>query len=474
MIFASWTFASFFAVVFTLYWLISRYRQLQNGVLLISSMYFYGWLHFTFPLYLLALIAVGYFFAIGISKKERPSPRKRTLVAGICIAASLLFYLKYIPFLLSGINSIAHGAPGASVLNILVPVGISFYTLSTIGYLTDVFRRKVAPEENFITYAAYISFFPHLLAGPIPTATKVLPQFREHSFLSWDKIEQSAAEILWGLFKKLVVADNLSRAVEYCFRNYERLEGSTLLVGVTLFSFQIYADFSGYSDIARGLARLLGIDLVQNFRLPFFSRNPREYWQRWHTSLRKWLIDYIYIPMGGNKGGQAHYIIVLLFTFAFSGIWHEATWTFLCWGLINGVLFLPYIFSGTLKRYDDQPAMGKLFPGLKTAFHIFLTFNLVNLTRVFFRSPDIATAEAYYRRLFSASLFTVPVAFVSQYLKWCLPLLLIEWAQRGEEFVGRIPSKNWLIRFAGFVLLTCCIVAFSRKTDFREYYYFKF
>ena len=383
-----------------------------------------------------------------------------------------LAYIKYSGLILGNIPSLS--AWEASALHILVPLGISYYTFSSIGYITEVYRNKLSPERNFITYAAYISYFPHLLSGPIPSATQILPQFSKTHIPTYAEIEQSLGEILWGLFKKMVVADNVVLTVNYCFSRYNDLSGSTLFLGVTLFSLYLYADFSGYSEIARGTSRLLGIELTQNFKMPFFSRNPGEFWRRWHTSLRKWMLDYIYLPMGGNKGSKWHYILLILFIFSFSGLWHGANYTFICWGLINGLYFVPYILTDSLTRYKDPPAKGKVLPSFKEAMQIVLTFNLVTITRIFFRSPDIYVVQAFFEKIFSASFFTVPLPVVAQKVAWCMPMLLVEWVQRERAYVLQMPRFNIPVKVIIYVLVITLIYYFHKTLNTSEYYYFKF
>ena len=472
MLFNTKEFAIFFIIILAIYWLVWRWRSVQNLILLAGSWYFYNHLHSSFPLYLLAMISVGYTSAILIGRQEDQKKRKTLLIIGICILGFGLTYIKYSGLILGNIHGLEQWQ--SSALHILVPLGISYYTFSSIGYITDVYRRRLPPERNFITYATYISFFPHLLSGPIPTAVTILPQFSKTNRPNLTQIEQSLGEILWGLFKKMVIADNVVIAVNYCFRSYQDQNGATLFLGVTLFSLYLYADFSGYSEIARGTARLLGIELTQNFRMPFFSRNPSEFWRRWHTSLRKWMLDYIYLPMGGNKGSKTKYVMLMLFIFSFSGLWHGANYTFICWGLLNGIYFLPYILTDTLTRHNDPPAKGKLLPSFKELMQILLTFNLITISRVFFRAPDIFVVRDFFLKIFSPSLLSMPLPLIVRNVGWCLPMLAVEWVQRERRYVLEMPRLNIYIRALVYIGIITAIYFFCKKQNTTEYYYFKF
>lgn len=472
MLFNTKDFAIFFLIVLVVYWLVWKWRNVQNIVLLAANWYFYNHLHYTFPLYLLGMILVGYTTAQLIDGQENQKTRKTILVAGICILGFGLTYIKYSGLILGNIPGLQEWQ--ASALHILVPLGISYYTFSSIGYITDIYRRRQAPEKNLVTYATYISFFPHLLSGPIPSSVSILPQFSRTNRPNLKQIEQSVGEILWGLFKKMVIADNVVITVNYCFRTYADQNGATLFLGVTLFSLYLYADFSGYSEIARGTARLLGIELTQNFRMPFFSRNPSEFWRRWHTSLRKWMLDYLYLPMGGNKGSKLKYVMVMLFIFSFSGLWHGANYTFICWGLLNGLYFLPYILTDKLTRYNEPAAKGRLLPSFKELLQILLTFNLITISRVFFRAPDIYVVKAFFEKILSPSLLSMPVTLVWHNVVWCWPMLAFEWLQRERAYVLEFPKWNVYLRMAAYIAVVVLIYFFCKKQNTTEYYYFKF
>ncbi len=472
MLFNTLDFAKFFCLVLLVYWLVWRWRTVQNVFLLAASWYFYNHFHSYIIIYLVSLITVSYSSALWMDKIQDPKKRKNLLIVTICILGLGLSYIKYSGLILGNIPGLDQWQ--ARALHIIIPIGISYFTFSSIGYCVDVYRKKIAAELNYITYASYISFFPHILCGPIPSAATLLPQFNKPVMPSLEIIELSLSEILWGLFKKMVVADNMVIAVNYCFAEYREQTGSTLFLGVALFSFYIYADFSGYSEIARGVSRLLGIELVRNFQMPLFSRNPGELWRRWHTSLRKWILDYIYLPLGGNKGPKYRYILLMFFIFGFSGLWHGASVTFVFWGLLNGMYFLIYILTDNLTHYKQPPSPGKLFPTLKEAAKITLTFLLATIMRIFFRSPDIYAAKEFFFKIFSLNLFTIPEMLVLKQFIWCLPMIVVEWLQREKEYILEMRKFNPIIRMVVYAAMIAGIYYFSRKQSATECYYFKF
>lgn len=472
MLFNTSDFAIFFLIVFALYWLTGRWPRVQQLVLLAANYYFYHNLHYSFPFYLLGMILVGYAAARWVDVQEEQQRRKRILVAGIVVLGFGLTYIKYSGLILGNIPGLQQWQ--ASALHILVPLGISYYTFSSIGYITDVYRRRLPAEKDFVTYASYISFFPHLLSGPIPSSTTILPQFRRPSFPSYAIIERSLAEILWGLFKKMVVAANVEKVVNYCYASYDDLTGSTVFLGVMLFNLYLYADFSAYSEIARGVSRLMGIELTQNFKMPFFSRNPGEFWRRWHTSLRKWMLDYLYLPMGGNRGGKVKYIAVMLFIFTFSGLWHGANMTFVCWGLLNGLYFIPYILTDKLTRYKDVVAAGRLFPTAKEALQLVVTFLLMTTTRIFFRAPNMTVVKGLAAKIFSAGIVAAPLMLVVRNVAWCLPMIAFEWIQRERPYVLEVSRKHLALRMVAYAVVIVLIYQYRAKINASEYYYFKF
>jgi D-alanyl-lipoteichoic acid acyltransferase DltB (MBOAT superfamily) len=347
MLFNSIDFAIFLPIVFFLYWFVTaKHLKTQNILIVLSSYVFYGWWDVRF----LSLIVISTFidFCVGIKlgKEENSKKRKQLLLLSVFVNLGFLGFFKYYNFFVENFVeafSFLGYTFNVKTINIVLPVGISFYTFQTMSYSIDVYRGKLQPTKDFIAFAAYVSFFPQLVAGPIERATNLLPQFYYKRFFSYDKAIDGMRQILWGFFKKLVIADNCAEFVNYIFGNSDNMPGSALALGTIFFAFQIYGDFSGYSDIAIGLAKLFGFSLMQNFAFPYFSRDIAEFWRRWHISLSTWFRDYVYIPLGGSKNGTAKSIRNTLIIFLVSGFWHGANWTFLVWGFINALLFIPYI-----------------------------------------------------------------------------------------------------------------------------------
>ncbi len=483
MLFNTKEFALFFCVVLSLYWLLFKWHTLQKITLLAASMYFYAHLHYSFPIYLSALIIISYSFAVAIEKNENQLQRKALLVTGLCIISAGLVYTKYSTLFFSNIKGLEHWQ--ASALHILVPVGISFYTFSTLGYLTDVYRRKINAERNLLTYASYISFFPHLLSGPIPAAQTILPQFSTKATVTISGIDESIGEIVWGLFKKMVVADNISLAVSYCFAQYHELAGSTLFIGVVLFGVQLYADFSGYSSMAKGFAGLLGIELVQNFNLPFSSKSLTEYWRRWHISLTNWFYEYIFNPtiVACRDWGKGAVVFALMLTFFISGFWHGAGWQFVIWGLLHGIVMSYEAL--TSKRRKKLSKKRPFLYGLVS--HVFVLLFLC-FAWVFFRAANVHDAFAILSRIGSAGIITAPEEYVVKYIPWCIPLFVVEWLQRkgtytmdmqqwhiGETLSSRHAKQiNMAVKICLYTLVCVAIFFFYKKQNTAEYYYFKF
>ncbi len=489
MVFNSEQFAIFFAIIFVVYWSLFKYRLAQNLVLVVGSFYFYSFFHYSFPIYLGCLILATYLFGLWIQRTEDEVKRKILQYLSLFVLSFGLIYLKYSGLLIGSISGLSGWQ--ASALHLLVPVGISFYTFSSIGYILDVYRGKIDAERNLVTFAAYLSCFPYLLIGPIPAARTVLPQFRQPSKLTLQGIDQSVGEILWGLFKKIVVADNISLGVNYCFAHQSELQGSSLLLGVVLFYFYLYADFSGYSDMARGLARLLGFDIARNFNSPFTARSITEFWRKWHISLTNWFYEYVFNPIviGLRNWGRFSIAAAILLTFGLSGIWHGADWKFGVWGLLHSfaMIYEYYTADQREKFFSKMPWFLSGFIG------IFFTLGYAILAETFFRADSISEGLEINRKILSMGLFTTPVSFSVKYLKWCAPLLIVEIIQQKGTYV--FDMEQWgLSRFAGkltksakninfvtliiksllYIILCYCIWLFYKRMNMAEYYYFKF
>jgi D-alanyl-lipoteichoic acid acyltransferase DltB (MBOAT superfamily) len=400
MLFNSIEFAIFLPVVFFFYWFVfNRNLKIQNLFLVSAGYLFYGWWDWRFLLLLVFSSTVD-FFVGQVLNRENQSDRFRKLILGISIGINLglLGFFKYYNFFVESFVeafTLLGYSLQSSTLKVILPVGISFYTFQAMTYTIDVYRRKLEPTKDIIAFFAYVSFFPQLVAGPIERAVHMMPQYFSRRMFDADKATDGLRQILWGLFKKIVIADNCAIFVAHCFNNPSSANGAELLLGAVLFAFQIYCDFSGYSDIAIGCARLFGFDLMQNFAFPYFSRDMAEFWRRWHISLTTWFRDYVYIPLGGSKGGTLMKIRNTFIIFLVSGFWHGANWTFIVWGALNAIYFLPLVLFNKNRTNMDAVAQNKLFPSIIEITSILLTFGLSTLAWIFFRSKDISEAFIY-------------------------------------------------------------------------------
>ena len=413
MLFNSLEFLLFLPTVFAAYWILNlwtdrpRGLQAQNLLLLVASYVFYGWWDWRF----LSLIAFSTLvdFAVGLhiakanareipadaTEEARSRAAKRWLWVSLAVNLGLLGYFKYANFFIENWIE-AWSAVGVHMdpwsLKVILPVGISFYTFQTLSYSIDIYRRRLEPTQNLIEFAAFVSFFPQLVAGPIERASALLPQIATRRKFEYEKGVSGLRLILWGMFKKVVVADTCAIYANDVFANYTEYSGSTLMLGAVFFAFQIYGDFSGYSDIAIGTARLFGIKLMTNFKTPYFSRDIAEFWRRWHISLSTWFRDYLYIPLGGSRVGKWKAVRNTFVIFLVSGFWHGANWTFIVWGLIHAVLFIPLLLLGRNRKNTDNKSG---WPSLSQCFGIIWTFGAVVAAWVFFRAESLALATDY-------------------------------------------------------------------------------
>jgi len=369
MLFNSVDFAIFLPIVFVLYWFVTNKNlKLQNLLIVVASYLFYGWWDYRFLALILFSTVVDYTIGVQLSNEDKFARRKLLLWISILVNLGLLGFFKYYNFFLDNfITAFSFfGTPiTGSSLNIILPVGISFYTFQTLSYTIDVYKRNLKPTHDFIAFSAFVSFFPQLVAGPIERASNLLPQFYVKRTFDYGKAVDGLRQILWGLFKKIVIADGCAQFANEIFNNSEMYNGSTLFLGALFFTFQIYGDFSGYSDIAIGTSRLFGFNLKQNFAFPYFSRDMAEFWRRWHISLSTWFRDYLYIPLGGSKGGTRMKIRNTFIIFIVSGFWHGANWTFIVWGALNALYFLPLLLANKNRSNLGVVAEGKLLPTLK-------------------------------------------------------------------------------------------------------------
>jgi alginate O-acetyltransferase complex protein AlgI len=472
MVFNSIEFLFFLPVVFILYWFISkRNLAIQNSLLLIVSYYFYACWDWRFVFLLLVSTLIGYCFGLAIGYTIQ---KKLFLWIGLLCNILLLGVFKYFNFFSQSAADLIN-ALGFNVsiyfLDIALPVGISFYTFHGMSYLIDVYYAKVTPTRNFIDYSVFVSFFPLLVAGPIERATHLLPQVQNKRTFDYTQAVAGTRLVLWGLFKKVVIADTLATVVDKVYLHPEYYSGSTLLLTTIYFSFQIYCDFSGYSDIAIGTGKLFGFELLSNFKFPYFSRNIAEFWRRWHISLSSWFRDYLYIPLGGSKVGKLKAIRNTFVIFLVSGLWHGANWTFVLWGGINALLFIPLLLSNNNRKFAKSiVAEDRMWPTLKELGQMFSTLMLVSLARVFFRSPNIEAATDYFG-LMTHELFTLP-EFLSL-LAFILLFVVLEWTQRRDERnvfqIERPVYKNAL-----YLFMSIMIVFHHKYIDTTQFIYFQF
>ena len=399
MFFNSLDFAIFLPIVFIVYWFITnRNLKLQNFIIVLASYVFYGWWDWRFLSLIIFSTIIDYSIGIRLSKEEKQLKRKILLWTSIGVNLGLLGFFKYFNFFIESFNAAFASAgihTNMSSLNIILPVGISFYTFQTMCYTIDIYRNKIEHTKNILAFMAFVSFFPQLVAGPIERASHLLPQFLKNRKFDYKQASSGIKLIVWGFFKKVVIADNAAQLVNEIFKNYPNESYLSLIVGAILFAFQIYCDFSGYSDIAIGLGRILGFDLTYNFKFPYFSSNIREFWNRWHISLSSWFRDYIYIPLGGNKVSQYRVLFNTFCVFVLSGFWHGANWTFVFWGFLHALFFMPIILL------RDRFPKENFSMNIKRISFIFANFGLVCLAWVFFRAENIQDAFLYLRQIFT-------------------------------------------------------------------------
>jgi len=479
MLFNSVEFLIFLPIVFSLYWLINgKNVKAQNTLLVISSYFFYGWWDWRF----LALIAfsslVDYFVGIGLGRVEDTKKRKLLLFASIAVNIGFLVFFKYFNFFAESFQEaftfLGNPISDPILINIVLPVGISFYTFQTLSYSIDLYRRKLQPTKDIISLFAFVSFFPQLVAGPIERATNLLPQFHKQRVFNYDQAADGMRQILWGLFKKVVIADNCAIYATDIFSNYSDHSGSTLLLGAIFFAFQIYCDFSGYSDIAIGTARLFGFNLMRNFAFPYFSRDIAEFWRRWHISLSTWFRDYVYIPLGGSRGGTWLNIRNVFIIFIVSGFWHGANWTFIAWGALNAIYFLPMMLLNRNRVHTNTVAENAIFPSIKEIIQMGTTFFFTVIAWVFFRSETVTDAFLYLSEMLSLSLFTYPEIFPKKIILLVAIFVVIEWVQRNKQHALQIEKMNhpMILRWGLYYGIIFSVLLFGGKQ--QEFIYFQF
>lgn len=519
MLFNSLEFAFFLPIVFLIYWFVlQRNLKLQNLFIVIVSYIFYGWWDYRF-LFLIALTSFcSWYSGVLIGKfqgkaeqniaeatptpeatpiaegKTKQSISKIILVSNIVLNLAILGFFKYYNFFVDSfidLFSLFNVTLQASTLKIILPVGISFYTFQALSYSIDVYRKKIEPTKDIVAFFAFVSFFPQLVAGPIERATNLLPQFYQSRKFDYETAVDGMRQILWGLFKKIVVADNCAIYVNEVFADYTNQSGSTLLLGAIFFAFQIYGDFSGYSDIAIGTAKLFGIKLLRNFNVPYFSRDIAEFWRRWHISLNTWFVDYLYIPLGGSRPyvnpeskhpeltKKAKVIRNTFAIFLTSGLWHGANWTFVAWGAYHALLFIPLILLGKNKRFTDTVATGRILPNVRECLQMLTTFILVVIGWIFFRAESISEAIEYLGGMLQFNTLKAGYLFFIEPNIWktsisIVAMIVIEWIYRHQKhnFTLHNVRYEWLRWIIYFIIVIICFM-FQVQEEI-QFIYFQF
>ena len=486
MLFNSIEFFIFLPIVFAIYWLLRNRLKLQNAFVVVASYFFYGWWDWRFLILIAFTSTCSYASGRWIERvrtnnspnnNERNSIRRiarRITAANIIVNILILGVFKYYNFFVESFVALFPSLNADHLLlNIILPVGISFYTFQALSYSIDIYRRKLEPTHDIVAFFAYVCFFPQLVAGPIERATNLLPQFSQKREFDYATAVDGCRQMLWGFFKKILVADRCAAYVDLVWSDYANQSGSSLLLAAICFSFQIYGDFSGYSDIAIGTAKLFGIKLMRNFNVPYFSRDTAEFWRRWHISLTTWFRDYIYIPLGGSRTSKVKVIRNTFIIFLVSGLWHGANWTFVAWGAYHAFLFLPLILLGKNRRYTNNIAEDKNLPSLRELMQMLLTFFLVVLGWIIFRAENICVAANYILNIFNRSLFTVPnvIPFVTGL--FVSIMLIMEWINRNRVHGLDISwiNQRW-IRITLYYAIIICV--FLSTMDSQAFIYFQF
>jgi D-alanyl-lipoteichoic acid acyltransferase DltB (MBOAT superfamily) len=474
MLFNSIEFLIFLPIVFAMYWLVGGKRQTaQNFILLVSSYLFYGWWDWRF-LSLIALSSLADFY-IGqrLTRIQKPQSRKWLLTCSLGLNLGLLGVFKYYNWFMDSLVdscSILGLELEFTTLSIVLPVGISFYTFQTLSYTIDVYRNKITPTNDLLAFLTYVSFFPQLVAGPIERAVNLLPQFRKNREFNYAVAVDGCRQILWGFFKKVAIADNCAIYVNDIFGDHTIHSGPTLILGAFLFAIQIYGDFSGYSDIAIGTSRLFGINLMRNFNFPYFSRDIAEFWRRWHISLSTWFKDYLYIPLGGSRGSTLMRIRNTFAIFLVSGLWHGANWTFVVWGGLNAIYFLPLLLGNKNRSNLDTIANGRLFPRVKETLQMTSTFGLTLIAWVYFRAENVEQGTGYLIHLFSDLYSKAAVVDTYNFIYWegiyitlagVSVLIVFEWLGRTQQHgltLSKIEGRYALPTISRYLLYIAIII----------------
>ena len=478
MLFNSFDFLLFLPIVFLLYWFVFKSRKIQNLFLVAASYVFYGWWDWRF-LFLIAITSICS-YASGILLERYEGRRKwqwMVSFANITLNLLILGVFKYYNFFMESFEGLFRSI-GYQIdwvtLDVILPVGISFYTFQALSYTIDVYKKKLPATHDIVEFFAYICFFPQLVAGPIERATNLLPQFQHNRTSNYDRAVDGAKQILWGFVKKILIADRCAIIVDFYWNQYQDLPGLTLFILGVLFTFQIYCDFSGYSDIAIGCAKLFGIQLTKNFDNPYFSRSIPEFWRRWHISLMTWFRDYIYIPLGGSRCSKWKVIRNVFIVWGVSGLWHGADWTFVCWGLFHATLLSFYIILGINSKYKHIVAFGHYLPNIREAVQMIVTFFFVVIGWIIFRSDSMSQAAGFLQSICTNTFFDPSALYGLKELILCFAFLTIEWWQRDKPFVLLMQGvKSKFVKWA--ICIGIAVFSYFYMADsISKFIYFQF
>ena len=507
MLFNSFEYLIFLPIVFLIYWFVFDYALgrckhqllLQNLFIVVVSYIFYGWWDWRFLILIAITTIFSFFSGIGIEKAPTQRSKKAVMIANIVVNLGILGVYKYYDFFAREFAQLFGMESDFLLLHLILPVGISFYTFQALSYSIDVYRKQLEPTHDIVAFTAFLSFFPQLVAGPIERATNLLPQFQKKRTFDYATAVDGMRQILWGLFKKIVVADNCATYVDTVFADISGQSGSTLVLAAVLFTFQIYGDFSGYSDIAIGTAKLFGIKLMRNFNVPYFSRDIAEFWRRWHISLTTWFRDYVYIPLGGSRpdiskphrlfaSSPAAYTKCIavrntFIIFLLSGFWHGANWTFLLWGAYHALLFVPLLLLNQNRRYRDTVAtttlpdgttQTKLLPSIKESFQMLITFALVVFGWIIFRVVSVTDIGLYMQNMFDISLFAAPMMItgLKRTILSIAILLFMEWINRNKQHGLQLVNCNKVLQLSVYYALILYILEFGANA--QSFIYFQF
>ena len=472
MLFNSWQFGIFLPIVFALYWSIPQ--RFKWFVILISSYWFYMSWNIKYVTLILFTTIISYTSAILIERTGNQRTKKIILALTLIACLGVLFTFKYVNFFSQNLVYILnlftiHLHP--ITLKLLLPVGISFYTFQTLGYVIDVYRGTTKAERHFGIYAAFISFFPQLVAGPIERTNNLLPQIKANHEFNYEQATYGLKLMAWGLFKKLVISDNIAVEADKIFGNLHEYHGFTLILASLYFTVQIYCDFSGYSDIARGCSKLFGIELMENFRSPYFSSSIKEFWSRWHISLSTWFRDYVYIPLGGNRVSKFRHNMNLMITFIVSGLWHGANWTFTIWGTLHG---LAQVIENAFMSHEEHH-------GFKRAFRVVCVFVLCSVLWVFFRAQSLDEAMYIFTHMFDGisnirGWLHPDIGLKRIFLLGGLTVAIYDYISyiRNEEAINLLKNKGIFTRWLAYITLGLAVMIFSAKGAATEFVYFQF